>query len=99
MIAFLFSFVIWMPIPSNSQNGLRVLLNGNDVGQGDARLFIIVVFVLKSGQINVNVHLKNLEAVIRRSPKAHLLRDLLLDFVERIDWITKINVKVEPSSL
>ena len=90
-------FVSFIPIPPNSQNSLRALLDGHDVRQSDPSRLTVFVFVLEPRQVKEDVHLKDAIAVVTDAGEAHLLGLLLLNVVKLVARLTKLHITVEPS--
>ena len=84
---------------------MGALLDGNNIGQRNAtHLGFFVprfrVFLVVLGQVEVNVHLKNLEAVVRGGTEAHVLCDLLLHLIKVTPTrLAKVYITVEPTGL
>ena len=99
VLTLLFGIVFRVPVAANSQNGLGALLNRYHIRQSHTGLFtrLIRIFVARKNQIYV--HLKQLEPLIGRSAKAHLLGNLLLYFVQHSHRLAKVYISIEPSHL
>ena len=91
--------VIFVPIAADSQNSACALLNGHHIRQGNPRLFFLLVLVFKTGQVQVNVKLKNAEPVILNRRHALLFGLLLLNVVQLKTWLTQLHITIEPSIL
>ena len=87
--ALLFGIVVRLVVTTDRQYFSGALLNRDDVWQRD------VVWVFVPFEVKIDLHLKQLVAVVRSRTEAHLLSDLLLYIVERIDRITQINITIE----
>jgi hypothetical protein len=74
-------------------------LNSHHVRQGNACLLTFLICVLVPGQVQVNVHLQDTEAVIVDSRHALLFSFLLLNVVQLMGWLAQVHITVEPSFL
>ena len=90
--------IIWFPVAADSQYLVGALLNSDHVRQRDAS-DLTVLLVLVAGHVIFDVHLEDLVAVVGSGPKAQLLGNLLLDFVQRVGRLTQLDVTVEASHL
>ena len=99
VLTLLMRLIVRLPVAPDSHHLASALLNGHHIRQCNARLFAVIVLVLKAGEVKINVHLQQLEPIVFRSTKAQLLSDLLLDFVHHVDGSAKLDLTIEPRML
>ena len=74
--------IVLVPIASYGHNLTGGLLNGHHVRQRDARGLTLLVLMLVTGQIQVNVHLKETKPIILQGRYTLLFSLLLLDVIK-----------------
>ena len=90
-------FISFIPVSPNCKNLTRTLLHGDDVGQGNACNFAILVGVFVAFQIDVYMHFQNAVAIILNGGHALFFGLLLLNVVQLVGWITQLDIAVETS--
>ena len=99
VLSFCVGLIIWLPVATNGQHVAGSLFNSNYIRQCDASLLTLLVLVLIAFQVKVYVHLQEFEAIIGSGSKAHLLCNLLLNFIEHVIRCAQINITVKPCDL
>ena len=94
-----FGLVVGVPVTPNSQYGVGALLERDDVRYSDAVVFGELVGVVDVPQVVVQVHLNDLEPVVRGRAEALLLRFLFLHIVQRPHGVAQVHILVEPRHL
>ena len=59
-----FEIVIFFPVTAHGKNSAGAFLNRYNIGQSKAGLIVVLINVRVLGQVDVDVHLKQLEPII-----------------------------------
>ena len=93
VLALEFLLVVLFPVTANRKNCSRTALDSNYIRQSNT------IFVFKTRQVKVSMNLIQLVTVVVCQRVSLLLSLLLLYVSKYMDWITKLNITVEPSDL
>ena len=99
MLPFCVQFVAFIPISADSQAFAATFFDCDDVRQGNSGRFAIFIDIFKPFKVQIDVHFKDFEPVIRLRTESHLLGNLLLNFIKGIVGFTQVNVGIEPGNL